>query len=137
GKLVSTRDSLADDVAQCLRAVAPGGVHLQVAAVVGAARARQPRILQRGYYLRAAQKVAAQAAPAVDLRALAAPGDGLLDGCRGAGLQHFENDPGGGGTDIRDFPQRSAGLEERFNWRLERQNRRGRAFVAPHLLLPR
>ena len=91
-ELISAGDSRPDDVVERLGSVAPGGVHLQIATVIGEARSLQPPILQGSDHLRPAQKMTAQSAAPVHVHDLIAPRNRLFNGGRSAGLQHLEDD---------------------------------------------
>src|SRR4051812_33547212 len=134
-ELVSEADSRADDVGERLAAVAPGGVHLQVAAVVLDSRPLQRRVGQRREHLRTTEEVVAQPAPALDVCRLAAFGDGPFDRRRGARLEHLLDDARRRRADIRNFLQRAVRLEQRLNRLLEGEDGRCGAFIAPHALL--
>ena len=121
-----------DDLLERLAAVAPRRVHLQIAAIVGEARAAQAGVAVDGADAGAAQEVRAQArGGARPRRALAAGVDHALDHRRGAGRQHLLDHARRRRADPRDPRQRAVRLHERLERLVEREDRVGGLLVAP------
>ena len=120
-----------DDRLERLAAVAPRRVHLEIAAVVLAARPAQAGVVVDGADAGAAQEVRAQTAAAVDLAALAAGVDHALHHRRGAGRQHLQDHARRRRADPRDARQRPVRLHQLLERLVEREDRVGGLLVAP------
>ena len=90
---ISPGHARGDDVVERLGAIAPGGVHLQIAPVVLTARPRDCRIVEHGADPGAAQEPAAPLPPPRDLYGPGAAGHGSFHRGRRAGVEGLENHP--------------------------------------------
>src|SRR3989442_10086788 len=89
--VVAPGDAGVDDVLEGLAAVAPGRMHLQIAAVRGELRTAELRIAQGRHNLRARQEIAAQVTAFRDVRTAAAFGNRALHSLGSTGAEHVEN----------------------------------------------
>ena len=92
---------------RALVAVAPGRVHLQIAAVLADSGTTERGLRQNPSHLRAAQKVSPQFTSSQDIGASPAPLDGLFNGRRSAGLENLVDHACRAGSDAGDPRQRA------------------------------
>src|SRR6185503_11001045 len=125
------------DLVEGLAAVAPDGMHLKVAAVVGERGALEPLVAKRRDYFRPRQKVATQPAALAHVARLSTRRHGFFDGRGLSRAQHLEHDLLRLGTNVRNLPERAVRAQIALNGLVQIENRRRRALVAPLALLRR
>ena len=91
--LIATLQAGVGNLLNRRRAVAPFGVHLQVAAVLLKCRARECRLGEDAPDLSAAEKVAPKLSSPFNVCTAIALFDRVFDGRRLAGLQNLADDP--------------------------------------------
>ena len=132
---VAARETGLDDVRERLAAVAPGRVHLEIAAVVLEAGPVKRVFRSAASHLRAAQKVLAQIAASFDVSGLcrsAIARSTVADVPVCSTSRMMRVDEGPMFAILRSVP---SALKQRCDRLVERQNGRGRALVAPRALL--
>ena len=110
--LIATLKAGVGDLLHRRVAVAPFGVHLQVAAVLLKRRTRERGIREHAPDFGAAEKVPPKLASPLDVCAAVAPFDRVFDGRRLAGLQNLADDSRRAGPDTGDPRQRAVRADQ-------------------------
>ena len=116
-------------------AIAPFGVHLQIAAVLLERGARECGIREHAPDLGAAEKMLPKPTPPLNVRAAAALFDRPFNGRRPARLQDLVDDSCRAGPDAGDARQGAVRPDQIGQRHVEREDRGGGPLVAEHLLL--
>src|SRR4051812_18867583 len=116
-------------------AVAPFGVHLQIAAVLAGGRPVACRVRQHAPDLGAAEKVLPELTPSLDVFAAVALLDRVFDGRRLSCIEDLADDACRPGPDPGYSRQRAISSDEIRQLGVEREDCRRRPLVAEHLLL--
>ena len=127
--LIASREDRRDDRFQCLAAVAPDRVHLEVAAILLERHRVGSGLAKRRDHLRSREEVGTPCAAPLDDGVAADRLDGLLDDLRRTGLENFDDDASGGRPHVANLPERAVLLPIALNGLFQISNRGRGALV--------